>query len=63
MTRRHVIVDNDRWIRCGFCGHKLGKAMKNTDTNDCIIEIKCHSCKGMNCCHMNKNFAKEQEDD
>ena len=35
-----------RWLRCKYCGHKLGKIVK--PGNDCTkIEIKCHSCKAI----------------
>lgn len=48
-------VDKDRWIRCVHCGHKLGRVLKNTNKNDCLVEIKCHSCKTINICYVNKN--------
>ena len=49
-------IDENKWCRCGKCGHKLFK----TDINDLSdknvgmaadvlkIEIKCHSCKVIN---------------
>ena len=45
----------DKWIRCANCGHKLGRVLKNTNRNDCQVEIKCHSCKTLNICLVNKN--------
>lgn len=63
MTRNNrCIVDADRWIRCSFCGHKLGKVLVNTNHNDCLVEIKCHSCKTINRCHvnMNRRFVNER---
>ena len=44
-------VDENKWIRCGHCGHKLGRITVG-DTSDTGlrigIEIKCHSCKTIN---------------
>lgn len=41
-----VKIDNDNWIRCGKCGHKLGRRIY---FDGCIcIEMKCHSCKEIN---------------
>lgn len=47
MTAR---IDRDKWIRCGKCGHKLGKAVGEWSTRSSFpaIEIKCHSCKELN---------------
>ncbi len=61
MRRNNVLVSTDRWIRCGRCGHKLGKVLKNTNKNDCLVEIKCHSCKAINSCLVNKNYTGEVE--
>ena len=36
---------NDEWIRCEVCRHKL---MKILDVSKARIEIKCHSCKAIN---------------
>lgn len=45
-------IDNDRWIRCVHCGHKLGRVIKSVNRNDCCVEIKCHSCKTINLCYV-----------
>ena len=47
MTAR---IDSDKWIRCGECGHKLGKACGDWNFRNAFpaIEIKCHSCKKVN---------------
>lgn len=45
-------IDNDNWIRCVYCGHKLGKVIHTTEHEDCIVEIKCHSCKTVNLCYL-----------
>lgn len=44
MTAR---IDNNSWIRCPNCGHKLGKAVGVWDNIGAFpaIEMKCHSCK------------------
>lgn len=47
-------IGKDTWIRCVCCGHKLGKSIVHSDRNDCIVEIKCHSCKTINICMVNK---------
>lgn len=49
-----AMVEKDRWIRCVYCGHKLGKALAHNNKGDCLIEIKCHSCKTINVCLVNK---------
>lgn len=53
-----VKIDNDNWIRCGKCGHKLGRV---NGEGICllapIIEIKCHSCK-----EINSWWAEERQD-
>ena len=38
------------WIRCGKCGHKLGKRVGVWSDRQVMpaIEIKCHSCKIVN---------------
>lgn len=42
-------VDEQNWIRCGKCGHKLGKVVKAGLCDIApIVEIKCHSCKSLN---------------
>lgn len=53
--RNNVVVGRDRWVRCVHCGHKLGRVTQNTNRNDCCVEIKCHSCKTINLCRINKN--------
>ncbi len=35
----------DEWVRCNECGHKL---LKDVDSLDYDIEIKCSSCKCIN---------------
>lgn len=44
-----IFTDKDNWIRCGTCGHKLGK-LKSAGhaTASAMVEIKCHSCKTLN---------------
>ena len=41
-----TIIENN-WIRCGKCGHKLGRLVDDTKILP-KIEIKCHSCKALN---------------
>jgi len=43
-------IDKDRWIRCGQCSHKLGKAVGAWSEKQAMpaIEVKCHSCKTLN---------------
>lgn len=55
-------VNNESWLRCGKCGHKLGKIVRTSAKEvtpellqmlmlmECVcgIEIKCHSCKEIN---------------
>lgn len=48
-------IDNDGWIRCVYCGHKLGRIIKYPSKDDCIVELKCHSCKTINLCYVNKD--------
>lgn len=44
-----IFTDKDNWIRCGACGHKLGK-LKSAGhySTPVLVEIKCHSCKALN---------------
>lgn len=39
-------MNNDNWIRCKKCGHKLMKVI-DAKAGDTIIEIKCSSCKAI----------------
>lgn len=42
---QRIKIEN-KWAKCGNCGHKL---FKLTGSNDPVgIEIKCHSCKEIN---------------
>lgn len=42
-------VGTDRWVRCGNCNHKLGRAAGEWNgKSDACLEIKCHSCKQIN---------------
>ena len=43
-------IDENKWIRCGKCGHKLGKAVGLWNDRMAMpaIETKCHSCKSLN---------------
>ena len=44
-----IYTDKDHWIRCGACGHKLGKLISSgTNKIPTVVEIKCHSCKTLN---------------
>lgn len=45
-------IDEQAWIRCGNCSHKLGKMIA---VGDAVIEIKCHSCKTINKCVITKS--------
>ena len=46
MTRTNI---DGGWIRCGKCGHKLGKIVGSGAGNPALaLEIKCHSCKEIN---------------
>ena len=45
-------ICSDNWIRCVYCNHKLGKVIHNNTVGDCIVEIKCHSCKTINLCYL-----------
>ena len=45
-------IDNANWIRCVYCGHKLGKIVAYPGGGDCIVELKCHSCKTINLCYV-----------
>lgn len=40
--------NNERWIRCTGCGHKLGRIIKAPTREEGLIEMKCHSCKTIN---------------
>ncbi len=46
MTARR---DNE-WVRCGNCGHKLGKMIGVWPEKQAMpaFEMKCHSCKTLN---------------
>ena len=45
----NIISRFDRtWIRCGHCGHKLGRMIYCTNNVPVVIEIKCSSCKQIN---------------
>lgn len=41
-------IDKD-WIRCGECGHKLGRIKGNWSDVQAFpaIETKCHACKSI----------------
>lgn len=42
-------IDENNWIRCGRCGHKLGRASGDGVNHPApVVEIKCHSCKEIN---------------
>lgn len=45
---RTVKIDESKWIRCGKCGHKLGRIVKGHVGMLPMIEIKCHSCRELN---------------
>jgi len=53
-------IDKDNWIRCVYCGHKLGRLVKHPNDNECIVELKCHSCKTVNLCYINRNEEIEE---
>lgn len=40
-----IDINNETWIRCQQCGHKL---LRVIDAKGSLIEIKCHSCKAIN---------------
>jgi phage FluMu protein Com len=42
--------DNNNWIRCAECGHKLGRAVGVWSDKQAMpaLEIKCHSCGTLN---------------
>lgn len=61
--RRNSFVDSGSWIRCGYCGHKLGRSVVCTDEDGCAIEIKCHSCKNISVCHVNKRRVRKERGD
>lgn len=45
----NIFTDKDNWIRCGACGHKLGKLKSIGHSSvPTLLEIKCHSCKALN---------------
>lgn len=54
-TTNKAKIGTDNWIRCVYCGHKLGKLVHSGTQGDCIVEIKCHSCKTVNLCYLNKS--------
>ena len=39
--------NNDTWVRCPECGHKLFKIVRNGSGEAVQIETKCHSCKNI----------------
>lgn len=39
------VRNNEVWVRCPKCGHKLFKAIEPRIING--VEIKCHSCKNI----------------
>lgn len=43
-------IDKEKWVRCGQCGHKLGKALGVWSEIQAMpaLEVKCHSCKAIN---------------
>lgn len=43
-------VDENNWVRCGKCSHKLCRLVGKWQTARYMpaIEIKCHSCKTIN---------------
>ena len=45
-----VARSDGEWIRCGKCGHKLGRAVGEWSPRNSFpaLEIKCHSCKELN---------------
>lgn len=46
-----MIARRDKeWMRCGKCGHKLGKMVGTWPIVQAMpaIEIKCHSCGSLN---------------
>lgn len=57
LINKQVKAGKDGWVRCSNCGHKLGKVLLATTEGNCIVEIKCHSCKALNII----NFRKETE--
>lgn len=52
--KKLITIDNDRWAKCGQCGHKLFKVKDNLSFTELQglkksgMEIKCHSCKIIN---------------
>ena len=57
-------IDNDKWIRCKRCGHKLGRMLEDTGDNKNVfnIEIKCHSCKEINVVTNDISLMKEEKE-
>jgi phage FluMu protein Com len=44
-----IAKEGNNWIRCGKCGHKLGRIIGAGYCDPApILEIKCHSCKEIN---------------
>lgn len=42
-------IDENKWIRCGKCGHKLARIEGNPQGGTGMrLELKCHSCKEIN---------------
>lgn len=50
MMNVNARIDEQSWLRCGKCSHKLGKLEKSDaeSSTNIRIEIKCHSCKAIN---------------
>ena len=40
-------IDEDRWVRCPFCRHKLGRVCGEWSEYNSFpaLEVKCGSCK------------------
>lgn len=46
MLTNKARIDENNWMRCGKCSHKLMKVIGGGSFPK--IEIKCHSCKTIN---------------
>ncbi|SCY69710.1 hypothetical protein SAMN02910292_02552 [Lachnospiraceae bacterium XBB2008] len=56
-------IDENNWIRCGCCGHKLARIVDmGSDEPSLILEIKCHSCKGIQLCDISKMIRKKADE-
>ena len=54
-------IDENNWIRCGRCGHKLGKIVGVGSCDPApAIEMKCHSCKELNVWHYDYLRSKKE---